>query len=618
MNRIQSQGQGRKDLARLILLWIVHARRPLFVRELRHALGVGPDSAEVDEDDIPSISILKSVCAGLIQVVEQRAKYEKKGQTVGLIHYTAQEYFEKTQAKWFPDAQRYITQTCVAYLSFPSLSGCCDDDEKFIKRLATYPFYSYAAHEWGHHARALSKEPRVVAFLQRREAIEGSIQALEVDLSWWRMPSQNFPKGMNGLHLAAVFGLRDAAQELLDVVDINEIDSHGRTPLVVAMQHRHYHIVELLIKIGNADITVVDGTGKTVLSMATNMRRLDVVELLIKTANVDVNATDGGGTPALIAAAELGYSDMIKLFIETSNVDVDMTNDSGDTALSVAAARGFLDVVELLIKTGAADANTNNENVRTALLAAAKRGRLHVVEWLINYGNADSNVLGEYGRAALAAAAGGGHFIVVEFLLKTKNVDLDAVDRDGRTALWAAIENGRLDMTKFLLNTENVDINRTDFMGRTALSWAADNSQTDVVKLLIKRGDMDINHPNKDGETPLIIAVWKGSLDIVKFLIKVGKAEINSQDKKGRTALICAARNGAALVVSFLLESGADTLIVDTSGHSAIDHASHVVWNPVRKLLMSLSSSRGDDRRVRDVMEQLGVRRRGLLPGRQV
>lgn len=639
MNRIQGQGRDRKDLAKLILMWIVHARRPLSTRGLQHALSVEPDSTEVDKDDIPSARILKSVCAGLVQVIGGSDKVDEGSQIVGLIHYTAQEYFEKTQAQWFPDAQRYITQTCVAYLCFPSLSGYCNDDQKFDKRLEAYPFYDYAAHEWGHHARTLPADPRVVAFLQQREVIQGSIQALTVDwskrLSWEGLWSQYFPKGMNGLHLAAFFGLHHTVRELLDGLDINEVDSYHRTPLVVA--GGHLKVVEVLVNTGNADVNIIDNHGRTALISAIRMRQLDVAELLIKTGNADVSIADDygrtalraaseGGHPkvvkllletenvklnetgyrdrtVLLTACEQGHSEVVELFLKTGRVDVNMTGSHGRTALLAASEGGYSKVVHLLLETGNVNVNAVDQYGQTALFIAIERDHLNVVKLLIASGNVDFNVVDQYGRTALSAASDRGNSEVVELLLKTENIDVNAVDHEGGTALLCAARRLHLDVVELLLHTGNANINVIDKKGRTPLWWAVKGNKADVVKLLVEMEGVDVNRPCRSGKLPLNLAAVNSNLDVVRLLVTTGKADVNRKDKNGRTALIHATLMEAESIVRFLLDSGADTGIIDTMGYSAFDFARLLRLKSIEDLLKSKVTSLGEATQVQSRTE---------------
>ena len=81
--------------------------RPLSTAELRHALAVKADMAKLDEDFLPEVEVLGSICAGLVIVDEQ-------SNIVRLVHYTTQEYFERTSL--FQNAETDITVTCVSYL----------------------------------------------------------------------------------------------------------------------------------------------------------------------------------------------------------------------------------------------------------------------------------------------------------------------------------------------------------------------------------------------------------------------------------------------------------------------------------------------------------------------
>jgi hypothetical protein len=60
---------------------------------------------------VPQIEDMVSVYAGLVTVDEE-------SNIIRLVHYTTQEYFERTQRKWFPNAETDIIAICVTYLSF--------------------------------------------------------------------------------------------------------------------------------------------------------------------------------------------------------------------------------------------------------------------------------------------------------------------------------------------------------------------------------------------------------------------------------------------------------------------------------------------------------------------
>lgn len=94
MERINGQKQGFQRLAQEALLWITCAKRPLSTSELQHALAVEVGDSELGEDNIVSIKRIVSACAGLVTV-------DKESSIIRLVHYTTQEYFEKTQKSGF-------------------------------------------------------------------------------------------------------------------------------------------------------------------------------------------------------------------------------------------------------------------------------------------------------------------------------------------------------------------------------------------------------------------------------------------------------------------------------------------------------------------------------------
>lgn len=147
MERIKGQLKDEEKLAKRVLSWITFARRPLTTFELEHALAVELGESQFDEENLSPIEDMVSVCAGLVIVDEESA-------IIRLVHYTAHEYFERTQKSWFLDAENDITKICVTYISFKDFEiGICQDDEGLEERLQSNPLYDYASHNWGLHAR---------------------------------------------------------------------------------------------------------------------------------------------------------------------------------------------------------------------------------------------------------------------------------------------------------------------------------------------------------------------------------------------------------------------------------------------------------------------------------
>lgn len=234
MERIEGQLADQEQLAKQALSWITCAKRPLTTSELQHALGVEIGLSTLDEDNLPQIEDIVSICAGLVTVDEE-------SKVIRLVHYTTQEYFQRTQKDWFPNAETEITAVCISYLSFKVFeSGFCPTDEEFERRLWSNPLYDYASHNWGRHAcHAVTLDKELVEFLRFDAKVEASSQAM---ISFKRWPehsnySQKAPQKMTGLHLMAYFGVQWLAEILIrDVADADVKNSHGRTPLSYATE----------------------------------------------------------------------------------------------------------------------------------------------------------------------------------------------------------------------------------------------------------------------------------------------------------------------------------------------------------------------------------------------
>ncbi|PGH04121.1 hypothetical protein AJ80_08583 [Polytolypa hystricis UAMH7299] len=80
MRRVEYQPGDFPIVAKKTLAWIVTAKTPLTTTELEHALAVELDERKLDQDNIPDIEDIISICAGLITV-------DSQNNTFRFIHY---------------------------------------------------------------------------------------------------------------------------------------------------------------------------------------------------------------------------------------------------------------------------------------------------------------------------------------------------------------------------------------------------------------------------------------------------------------------------------------------------------------------------------------------------
>ena len=147
MARIRAQSDIDAKIANCVLGWIVHATRPLTVREVQHALAVKPGQVEFDEESIVDEEVLVSVCLGLITM-------DHTSQQLSLVHFTAQKYLERNQLEFQPNPHCAITSTCLTYLSFQFNFNdqLISSKEALLKLVSPFALLDYAARNWGIHA----------------------------------------------------------------------------------------------------------------------------------------------------------------------------------------------------------------------------------------------------------------------------------------------------------------------------------------------------------------------------------------------------------------------------------------------------------------------------------
>ncbi|KAF4337456.1 ankyrin repeat [Fusarium beomiforme] len=573
MERIEGQVADAGELAKQVLSWITCAKRPLTTTELRHALAVEIGESEVDEENLPQIEDMVSVCAGLVTVDEE-------SNIIRLVHYTTQEYLERTKEDWFPKAQEAIARTCITYLSFRKFeAGICATDHGFKERLQQNPLYDYAARNWGHHAFAASIEGKefILKFLASEAKVSSSSQALMASSSYH---SQSIPRQVRGVHLAAIFGLKDIMIALLENGDDPDSkDTSFRTPLSYAAEFGHETVVKLLIEKG-AGLESQDDSGRTPLLWAAGNGHDAVVELLIE-EGVDLESRDNysGRTPLLWAAGN-GHDAVAELLIRKV-ADLESQDCNGLTPLLRAAGNGHDAVVELLIEEGA-DLESQDSNGRTPLSWAAGKGHEVVVELLIRK-VADLESQDCNGLTPLLRAAGNGQDAVVKLLLE-KGADLESGDNNGRTSLLWAAGNGHKAVVKLLIEKGAELESQDNYSGRTPLLWAARKGHEAVVKLLLEKG-ADLESQDRNGRTPLSWAAGNGHDAVVELLIE-GGADLESQDNIGRLPLLWAAENGHYAVVKLLIEKGAGLESQDDSGRTPLLWAAGNGHKAVVKLLI--------------------------------
>jgi ankyrin repeat protein len=526
MDRISAQGKEASEMAKKTLSWILCARRPLSTLELLHALAVEVDETEIDRDNILDPEQLLTLCAGLVTI-------DEASDNVRFIHYTTQEYLQRTRETWFPYADVEIARICTAYLSLDELSaGPCSSKQDFDRRIETLALLDYAAVHWGAHMNVLVEEDfasdlgsevvtKALVFLSNGSCLGSASQALFMSGRTF-FPDSTIARegeGFSGSHWIGRFGLAvlfrrwDSGGAQRDNRDV-----FGRTPLSWAAGEGHEVVSKLLLETGKVDADSKDYYCQTPLSWASRNGREAIVKLLLE-FEVDVNSKDCYGQTPLLFATQHSQEGVVKLLLGANMVEVDSRDHNCRTPLSIAVRRKDEATVKLLLNTRQADVESKNLHGETPLSFAATEGHEGMLKLLLD----SSSTVGiesrdEYGKTLLSLASEYGQAAIVKLLLDTGKADVNSKDGDGRTPLLLATRSKHEAVINVLLDTGKVDIDSKDNSGRTPLLWASRNGQEVVVQLLLDTGKADINARDSNDWTPLLCATEKGDVKIVKLL----------------------------------------------------------------------------------------------------
>ncbi|OBT86225.1 hypothetical protein VE02_05891 [Pseudogymnoascus sp. 03VT05] len=514
MIRMEGQLLDQKDLAWQVLSWITCAKRPLTMVELQHALAIELGESSLDEDNLPQIDDMVTVCAGLVTVDEE-------SEIIRLVHYTTQEYFERTKETWFPNLEAEITKICVTYLShLIRLKVESARTTRSLKNGNSQTNFTTTPHLIGVTTRAklihLSQKS-TACFLETNAQLQASIQALLVKKSHYLFESQYsrvYPTGLEGIHVAAHFGIEKTVQHLLGTYISDEKDGSGRTPLSHAAENGHGAVAKLLLA-NNADINLKDGRyGQTPLSWAAYNGQEPMVKLLVaNNADIELKCTRYDWTPLLWAV--VNRREAVVKFLLESGAEFNLQSASDRTPLSWAAGEGHEAIFKPLLEKGA-DIDIKDNNNRAPLSYAAEYGHAAILKLLL-VDSAEVNLkCTRMGRTPLVWAADNGHEPIVKLLL-LQNAEVDIEDTHDRTALSHAAERGHEVIVKLLLEY-NAKVNVEDGSERTPLLYAVRNNHEAVVKLLLeKHAKIDLKYTTHE-QTALSLAEMKEDEAVIKLL----------------------------------------------------------------------------------------------------
>ncbi|MBC5786231.1 ankyrin repeat domain-containing protein [Ramlibacter sp. USB13] len=152
--------------------------------------------------------------------------------------------------------------------------------------------------------------------------------------------------------------------------------------------------------------------------------------------------------------------------------------------------------------------------------------------------------------------------------LLRRGFDPNTIDPSGRQGLFLALQEGSLKAAEALVDWPKTKVEWRSAKDESPLMIAALKGHKELVRKLIAR-DADVNKP---GWAPLHYAATGGHLEIMLMLLDE-HAFIDAESPNKTTPLMMAAMYGSTAAVRLLLEAGADPVMRNELGMSAVDFA---------------------------------------------
>ncbi|KAL1637760.1 hypothetical protein SLS56_000315 [Neofusicoccum ribis] len=600
---------------RKTLTCLAFGLRPFTLEEVKNVLQIDPNAEVKLSNKRVFTNQLLSGCSSLVtsgQISQGELMHHTASPELRLAHFSVKEYLlsdaihnSPMQSFALSHAQghREMAEACLACLIH------FDNVEDFGPHtLDKFPFLSYAANNWPHHARMVNREPnRGPLDNLIFELLHGKPGAY---VNWHRLCSPDSPlRGINWdahvqegekrdkawllrrhrirrpLYLAAMWNLWRVVEMLLRAgEDPNAWNVGNTAALHIAAAEASIESMEVLLSIGKANINQGNWIGTTALHEAAAAEDPQVVKWLLQHNANPKLSSKFQGTPLQFAAFENLYTIVDALLGNGVSPHVVYEHYHNETVvlktpLQCAAYVGGIRSMERLIQAGVCLENHQIDcKVGTALHAAALNGQLEAAELLMAKEVDPRLKTGHYG-SVLSAAAYGGSKKMVELLLD-KDVpydelreedshdskawrNMDAAERRDLVDLLIsragdkfcpnlleAAKQGSARMVRhFIDKGDNIEATETLHL-RSPLNWAAAKGHLETVKILAEAG-ASVHRSNRASESPFVAACIGGHIDVAKFLLAKG-AYLRQREARSRTGLMCAEMSGHTELAEFL------------------------------------------------------------------
>ncbi|CAF0861351.1 unnamed protein product [Rotaria sordida] len=284
-------------------------------------------------------------------------------------------------------------------------------------------------------------------------------------------------------------------------------------------------------------------------------------------------------------AALTGNLNLLQELLTKSHLPIDCRDKENSTALLLSCARGHYSCVDYLLKNGA-DPNARRITGASPLYFAASYHHTRIVELLLNTYKAIVNLSTFDGSTSLHVACERGFTDVVQLLINSQ-ANINAKMNDGTTAIMLACQNGHLSLVDMLIATGKCDVSIQRLDGVTPLFLIVQYGQEKIFDYFIDFIDNikdTIDLAREDGATPLFKACQKGYNSLVNKLLKF-KPDLGIL-RNGESCLHAATMFNHASIVRSLIDNGANPLLNNWEGMTAVDLAKEAQLKDILDILM--------------------------------
>lgn len=171
--------------------------------------------------------------------------------------------------------------------------------------------------------------------------------------------------------------------------------------------------------------------------------------------------------------------------------------------------------------------------------------------------------------------------------LLRRGFDPNTRDENGQHGLYLAIRAPSPRVIQALIDWPKTDVESLNKADESPLMAAALDGRLELCKKLIARGAA----VNKTGWTPLHYAATNGHVEVMRLLLEE-HAFVDAESPNRTTPLMMAVRYGSADAARLLLQEGAEPLLKNEQGMTAIDFANSVNRGDMAKLVGDAARAR--------------------------